>query len=129
MSVRVHQELSSSSHRLLRRASRVPLTLALALALTWALAPAGAQAGPHSPSSAAVALGDSFISGEAGRWQGNSPDATLCRRGTDRACTLDATTGLIPAYDSSSVYVGQSDADGCHRSDVSEILTADLVVD
>ena len=108
-------------------ATRLPL-LALVVALACALTPSGAQAGPHSPTTAAVALGDSFISGEAGRWQGNSIDPTLCRRGTDRGCTLDA-TGLIPTYNSSSVYLGDSDANGCHRSDVSEILTAGLAVD
>ena len=84
-------------------ALHLPPVLVLVLALAWALLPASAQAGPHSSVSAAVTLGDSFISGEAGRWQGNSPDPTLCRRGTDRACTLDATTGLIPSYDTSSV--------------------------
>ena len=40
-------------------------------------APASAQAGPRSSTTAAVALGDSFISGEAGRWQGNTVDPTL----------------------------------------------------
>ena len=103
--------------------------MAAVVTMACALLPGSAQAGPHSATTAAVALGDSFISGEAGRWQGNSIDATLCRRGTDRACTLDATTGLIPTYDSSSVYLGASDANGCHRSDVSEILTAGIAVD
>ena len=60
--------------------------------MACALPPGSAQAGHPSKPTAAVALGDSFISGEAGRWQGNSVDPTLCRRGTDRACTLDATT-------------------------------------
>lgn len=110
-------------------ALHIPPVLVLVLALAWVLIPASAQAGPQSPVTAAVTLGDSFMSGEAGRWQGNSPDPTLCRRGTDRACTLDATTGLIPNYDTSSVYLGASDADGCHRSDVSEVITAALPVD
>ncbi len=113
-----------------RRHRRSRLTMLATLAcLCAALSPAVAHAGPHSPTTAAVTLGDSFISGEAGRWQGNSIDATGCRRGTDRACTLDATTGLIPTYDTSSVYLGASDADGCHRSDVSELLTAGIAVD
>ena len=113
-----------------RSATSLPLIAALALALACALAPANAQANGGSPGAptAAVSLGDSFISGEAGRWQGNTFDPTFCRRGTDRACTLDS-TGLIPTYDTSSIYLGASNDNGCHRSDVSEIITADLDVD
>lgn len=122
-----------TSRRTARSSQDLPITMrlplcALVMVLACALFPLSAQASPHSPTTAAVALGDSFISGEAGRWQGNSFDATFCRRGTDRACTLDA-TGLIPTYDSSSAYLGASDANGCHRSDVSEILTAGLAID
>ncbi len=122
-----------TSLRTLRSSKDVTVTMrfplcALVMLLACALFPMGAQAGSPSKPTAAVALGDSFISGEAGRWQGNSVDPTLCRRGTDRACTLDV-TGLIPTYDSSSTYLGASDANGCHRSDVSEILTAGIAVD
>ena len=41
---------------------------------------------PAAPS-AAVSLGDSYISGEAGRWNGNSINAAGDRDGTDRAFT------------------------------------------
>ncbi|GAC1441181.1 MAG: GDSL-type esterase/lipase family protein [Solirubrobacteraceae bacterium] len=71
---------------------------------------------------AAVSLGDSYISGEAGRWQGNSIDALASRDGTDRAFTG---TG----YDLSRVYLPPSDTNGCHRSDVAEILSGPLRVD
>jgi lysophospholipase L1-like esterase len=70
----------------------------------------------------AVSLGDSYISGEAGRWQGNSIDPLAGRDGTDRAFTG---TG----YDLSRVYQPPSDTNGCHRSDVAEIRSAALRVD
>ena len=117
----------SPRQRFLAAVKHLPL-LAAVVTMACVLLPGSAQAGHQSKPTAAVALGDSFISGEAGRWQGNSVDPTLCRRGTDRACTLDA-TGLIPTYDNSSVYLGESAANGCHRSDVSEILTAGIAVD
>jgi hypothetical protein len=75
-----------------------------------------AHATPSSSQSAIVSLGDSFISGEAGRWKGNSIVSTGDRAGTDRAWTG---TG----YDPSRVY-GATDANGCHRSDVAEVLSS-----
>jgi len=72
---------------------------------------ASATSGPTT----VVSLGDSFISGEAGRWKGNSTISTTDRAGTDRAWTG---TG----YDASRVY-GDTDASGCHRSDVAEVLS------
>ena len=56
-----------------------------ALVIVAGAAPATAVAGPTSSSTAIVSLGDSYISGEAGRWQGNSTDY-VDRDGTDRAC-------------------------------------------
>ena len=70
---------------------------------------------------AAVSLGDSYISGEAGRWRGNSINPAGSRDGTDRAFTG---TG----YDISRVYIPPSDRNGCHRSDVAEIRSAQLPV-
>ena len=75
---------------------------------------------PAAPT-AAVSLGDSYISGEAGRWQGNSINPAGSRDGTDRAFTG---TG----YDESLVYDPPSDTNGCHRSDVAEIRSASLAV-
>ena len=80
--------------------------------------PAGAHAGPNSSRSAIVSLGDSYISGEAGRWQGNSINPAGNRDGTDRAaynCTV-----ATCSYDSARVY-GLTALNGCDRSDVAEI--------
>ncbi len=89
--------------------------VALTAAVVLGLVPA-AHATPSSSESAIVSLGDSFISGEAGRWKGNSIVSTGDRAGTDRAWTG---TG----YDPSRVY-GATDANGCHRSDVAEVLSS-----
>ncbi len=75
---------------------------------------------------AAVSLGDSYISGEAGRWQGNSDDPAGSRDGTDRACS--PSISMCTSYDKSKVYLDGSDTNGCHRSDVAEILSASLPV-
>ncbi|WP_371477852.1 GDSL-type esterase/lipase family protein [Kitasatospora sp. NBC_00315] len=92
--------------------------LALPLAASGLLAaavPAHAATGP----TASVAMGDSYISGEAGRWSGNSDTTTGSRAGTDRAWTG---TG----YDPSRVY-GATYASGCDRSDVAEVRSAPAV--
>ncbi|GAA2824236.1 GDSL-type esterase/lipase family protein [Kitasatospora sp. CM 4170] len=118
-----------------RRTSRLlaPLTVAaLALPLALAATPARAAdsptagsptavsrtaAGPTAASpTAAVAMGDSYISGEAGRWKGNSLSTSTSRAGTDRAWTGSS-------YDPSRVY-GASAGNGCDRSDVAEIRSA-----
>ena len=101
----------------MRRIAR-SVVLACVLAIAWA---GGAAASPSSGPTAIVSLGDSFISGEAGRWQGNSVFALGSRAGTDRAWTG---TG----YDPTRIY-GATDANGCHRSDVAEIRTATIAVD
>jgi len=79
---------------------------------------APAAATPTTGQTTAVSLGDSFISGEAGRWRGNSTVVATDRAGTDRAWTGSG-------YDASRVY-GATDANGCHRSDVAEIKSATL---
>lgn len=93
------------------------VALLLASVITLGAKPALARV----PTSA-VSLGDSYISGEAARWQGNSIDPAGSRDGTDRAFTG---TG----YDLSRVYMPLSDTNGCHRSDVAEIRSASLPVD
>ena len=70
--------------------------------------------------SAIVALGDSFISGEAGRWAGNSDSAWRTRRGTDRAFRRSGWFGW--RYDKEAVYPGTV-RNECHRSDVAPILS------
>lgn len=59
-------------------------------------------------------MGDSYISGEAGRWKGNSDTASGSRDGTDRAWTGGS------SYDPTTVY-GSTYASGCDRSDSAEI--------
>src|SRR3954470_4286851 len=95
--------------------------LPLVLLAILLLGGSAASAKQPAPPTAAVSLGDSYISGEAGRWQGNSIDPVGDRDGTDRAFTG---TG----YDLSRVYLPPSDTDGCHRSDVAEIRSGSLPV-
>jgi hypothetical protein len=95
-----------------------------ALALLLGVAAPAALAGPSSPTSVAVSMGDSYISGEAGRWEGNSITPLPGNDGTDRACRPEGPACMV---DTSRVY-GDTDP-GCHRSDTAEILTARLAVD
>jgi GDSL-like Lipase/Acylhydrolase family len=83
------------------------------------------EASPTSGPTAIVSLGDSFISGEAGRWNGNALNILGTRNGTDRAasCTL----GIFCSYDASRVY-GSTASSGCHRSDVATIKSAAISV-
>jgi lysophospholipase L1-like esterase len=87
--------------------------------------PSSALAGPTSPNTAIVSLGDSYISGEAGRWQGNSINASGNRDGTDRAAFNCA--AAVCSYDAARVY-GATAANGCDRSDVAEIKSATISV-
>ncbi|MFC8273276.1 GDSL-type esterase/lipase family protein [Streptomyces sp. NPDC057271] len=104
--------MSRTPHRTVRRslAAAVSLIGLLAVGVT----PAGAA--PGAGPTAVVSMGDSYISGEAGRWQGNSLTTTGSRNGTDRAWTGSA-------YDPSRVY-GATAANGCHRSDSAEVKSA-----
>ncbi len=107
------------------RSYRAPVSFRRIFLATVACAAAAspAAASPGSGPTAAVALGDSYISGEAGRWQGNSLSSAPGNDGTDRACT----GGPPCSVDKTKVYLGGTDT-GCHRSDVAEILTASLPV-
>ncbi len=108
---------------------RLPLALMIAvvaaLFAVLSLPAPPSEAGPTSGTTAIVSLGDSFISGEAGRWQGNSLNMFGTRDGTDRAarCTL----GIFCSYDATRVY-GSSYSNGCHRSDVATIRSAGISV-
>ena len=106
---------------LARRAAVVGRPVLAALAVAAAVA-AASHAEPASAAStlptAIVSLGDSFISGEAGRWLGNSiDDSDGAWSGTDRACDP------FGYCDPHRVY-GDSYDDGCDRSDVAEIHEA-----
>jgi lysophospholipase L1-like esterase len=81
-------------------------------------------AAPGEPT-AAVSMGDSFIAGEAGRWDGNSSSDFGDRRGTDRAAYR---RGWFWRYEQERVY-GSSYSNGCHRSDVAPIKSAGLDVE
>jgi lysophospholipase L1-like esterase len=96
-------------------------TAALAL-LAFLLLAAPAAARP----TAIVAMGDSFISGEGGRWLGNGSEPLGTRSGTDRAAYDCGPLGC--EYDPARVY-GASEANGCHRSDVAPIESAPIAVD
>jgi hypothetical protein len=98
--------------------------LAIACALAGIAAPA-AQAGPTSATTASVSLGDSFISGEAGRWNGNSLNPYGTRYGTDRAAYNCTWYGSC-SYDAKRVY--GSTHGGCDRSDVAPIKSASVGV-
>ncbi len=108
---------------------RFPLVLMLAV-LAMLVAVFGqparpSEAGPGSSTTAIVSLGDSFISGEAGRWNGNSLNIFGTRDGTDRAARC--TFGIFCSYDATRVY-GSSYSNGCHRSDVATIKSAGISV-
>ena len=98
-------------------------SLLLLAAITAALLSAvtTAHAGPQSRERAWVSIGDSFISGEGGRWRGNTNNSFF-NTDTDRAYVGFGWTGR--QYDENRVYVDGTWANGCHRSDVSEIITA-----
>lgn len=83
-----------------------------------ATAPSLAAKAPPKPT-AIVSLGDSFISGEAGRWRGNSLSLVGDRNGTDRAWTGSG-------YDPTKIY---GDSGACHRSDSAEIQVPEIAVD
>ncbi|MER7754922.1 GDSL-type esterase/lipase family protein [Kitasatospora sp. NPDC097643] len=119
-------ENSSSIIRSTPRLGRRLLTAALALPLAAgglvagglaAAAPASAATTlvPSGPTTS-VTLGDSYISGEAGRWMGNAAGTSGARNGTDRAWTGSS-------YDPSKIY-GATAASGCDRSDVAEVISA-----
>lgn len=86
---------------------------------------APAQASPGVGPTAIVALGDSFISGEGGRWLGNGSEPWGTRSGTDRAAVGCDSWGCD--YEPALVY-GDSEASGCHRSDVAPVRSAPVPV-
>jgi hypothetical protein len=106
------------------RIRRIATVAGLAIVSGILTAP-DAGASPGARASAIVALGDSFISGEAGRWLGNGSEPLATRSGTDRAAF--ACSGWACEYDPARVY-GSSEASGCHRSDVAPIRSAPIAV-
>ena len=107
----------------MRRVTAAAL-VAIAVAALGVVGQAGAS--PGSPATAIVSLGDSFISGEGGRWMGNGSEPLGTRSGTDRAAFDCGGWGC--SYDPSLVY-GASERNDCHRSDVAPVLSAPVAVD
>ncbi len=109
--------------------SKLPAVLAVLVvglvALVTPVAPVSAT--PADPAegqpTALVTMGDSYISGEAGRWQGNWSSFTRDRGGTDRAAFVRRGWWR---YDPARVY-GPT-AEGCHRSDVAPALSNQIPV-
>jgi lysophospholipase L1-like esterase len=106
--------------------NRVKAGIAIGVAAGLLAVAQPAVASPGSPATAIVSLGDSFISGEGGRWMGNGSDPFGTRSGTDRAAFDCGGWGC--EYDPSRVY-GASEDDDCHRSDVAPIRSAPIAVD
>jgi hypothetical protein len=100
--------------------------VALAGAVLALVSAAEADGSPGSPATAIVSLGDSFISGEGGRWLGNGSEPFGTRSGTDRAAT-DCDGWDRCKYEPEIVY-GSSEESRCHRSDVAPIESAPVAV-
>jgi hypothetical protein len=108
----------------LRIAIVTVIALAVAVLAGVGLKAEESAAGPGTGPTAIVSLGDSFISGEAGRWNGNSLNMFGTRDGTDRAASCFL---VFCSYDATRVY-GNSYANGCHRSDVATIKSAGIAI-
>lgn len=88
-----------------------------------------AEAKPDEGTATIVSLGDSYISGEGGRWRGNSSFTLYNHGGTDRAPTM--TYAGLPGKDHSvpTAIYGNSNGQngkGCHRSDVAPIKSSKI---
>jgi hypothetical protein len=92
----------------MRRGARVALVSFGLAAAAWAAAPARAD-GPGVGTPAVVAVGDSAISGEAGRWAGN----------TNKSPARVDALGPTAYYDNASN--SAETTKGCHRSKAAEI--------
>ncbi|WP_327303527.1 GDSL-type esterase/lipase family protein [Streptomyces sp. NBC_01298] len=107
--------------RRVRRLAGIGMAAALGAGALVAGGAGTAVAGPGSGPTAVVSLGDSYISGEAGRWKGNSLTNSGNRTGTDRAWVSGS------SYDPAKVY--GATAGGCHRSDSAEVKSAGPLAD
>ncbi|GAA1299263.1 GDSL-type esterase/lipase family protein [Saccharothrix xinjiangensis] len=108
-----------------RRVLALPAALAAAAALVTAPA-AHASEEPAAPAAdkpaAVISLGDSYISGEAGRWRGNALNDDGTKWGTDLATTCE---GGSCTTDPRRVYGDtHTSTDMCHRSTSAEVVSA-----
>ncbi|WSJ62050.1 GDSL-type esterase/lipase family protein [Streptomyces sp. NBC_01310] len=104
-----------------RRLAGAGMVLPLAVTALVAGGAGTSAASPGSGPTAVVSMGDSYISGEAGRWKGNTLTNTGSRNGTDRGWVSGST------YDPGKVY--GTTAGGCHRSDSAEVRSAGPIAD
>ncbi|MFD9353554.1 GDSL-type esterase/lipase family protein [Streptomyces sp. NPDC060031] len=112
---------TSRTRSRVRRLAGAGMVLPLAVGALLAGGAGTAGASPGTGPTAVVSMGDSYISGEAGRWKGNSLTNTGNRTGTDRAWVSGST------YDPGKVY--GTTAGGCHRSDSAEVKSAGAIAD
>jgi lysophospholipase L1-like esterase len=106
----------------MRSITRVALTAVVAASVIHVGTGDRADAEALEPT-AIVSIGDSFISGEAARWKGNSTDGWGDRDGTDRAYR-----GLF-GYDVDSIYIDGTNRSGCHRADPAPVTVTFIRVD
>ncbi|MFI5981937.1 hypothetical protein ACIBEA_13775 [Streptomyces sp. NPDC051555] len=104
-----------------RRLAGASLVLPLAVSALLAGGAGTSVASPGTGPTAVVSMGDSYISGEAGRWKGNSLTNSGSRTGTDRAWVSGS------SYDPAKVY--GATAGGCDRSDSAEVRSAGPIAD
>ncbi|MCE6998622.1 GDSL-type esterase/lipase family protein [Saccharothrix sp. S26] len=110
--------MSGAFRRRVAVAAAVLITASQATALTAAALPSTEVA--KTP--AVISLGDSYISGEAGRWRGNALENSGDKWGTDLATKCD---GSGCTTDPQRVYGDTHDgANMCHRSTSAEIVSA-----
>ena len=93
-----------------RRSGRTSLAVFGALLMSTALAAPALADGPGVGTPAVVSLGDSYISGEAGRWAGNS----------------NVSSSKVDALGSTAYYDNAANTaetiSGCHRSKAAEVI-------
>ncbi|HMS60921.1 MAG TPA: hypothetical protein PKD63_01495 [Solirubrobacteraceae bacterium] len=99
------------ARRAARRSGRASLAVLGALLMSTALAaPAALADGPGVGTPTVVSLGDSYISGEAGRWAGNS----------------NVSSSKVDALGSTAYYDNAANTaetiSGCHRSKAAEVI-------
>ncbi|MGW6984363.1 GDSL-type esterase/lipase family protein [Streptomyces sp. NPDC054932] len=104
-----------------RRLAGAGVVVPLAVSALLAGGAGTSAASPGNGPTAVVSMGDSYISGEAGRWKGNSLTNSGSRNGTDRGWVSGST------YDPAKVY--GTTAGGCHRSDSAEVRSAGAIAD
>ncbi|WTQ32913.1 GDSL-type esterase/lipase family protein [Streptomyces virginiae] len=104
-----------------RRLAGAGMVVPLAVSALLAGGAGTSAASPGTGPTAVVSMGDSYISGEAGRWKGNSLTNSGSRNGTDRGWLSGST------YDPARVY--GTTAGGCHRSDSAEVRSAGAIAD